>query len=118
MSDLVVTCPKQRWRDWLREGDAAGEPPTGQLYQWQLSSWSRPPIERGDRLYMVAHARLRGWAPVVRVEWCADDHVWLIIRGGGAVACTIDGQVTGFPGWRPRWWPREAEQPFPDWRHP
>lgn len=39
-----------------------------------------------------------------------------LVRRAGAVAVTIPEPITGFRGWRYRWWPREAEVPFPDWR--
>lgn len=32
------------------------------------------------------------------------------------MACTIPAPVTGFRGWRYRWWSRDDEIPFPDWR--
>jgi hypothetical protein len=34
------------------------------------------------------------------------------VRGGGAVACTIDEPIVGFRGWRNRWWNREDEKPL------
>lgn len=116
MTDLVVTCPRPLWRTWLREGDAAGEPPTGQLYQWELSGRARPPIDTGDRLYVVAFDRLRGWAPVTDLR--LEGGRWLIIRAGDAIACTIPDPIPGFRGWRRRWWPLEVERPFPHWRQP
>lgn len=30
MTDVVVTVPKGIWFDWIAEGDAVGEPPTGE----------------------------------------------------------------------------------------
>jgi len=32
--DLVGTCPKTLWKEWLEEGDCAGEPPSGYSYCW------------------------------------------------------------------------------------
>ena len=34
MVDLVGTCPKGFWADWIAEGDAAGDPATGEEYGW------------------------------------------------------------------------------------
>jgi hypothetical protein len=45
-----------------------------------------------------------------------DDQVKEQLVRHGAVAVTIPERIHGFRGYRQRWWPREAEQPFPDWR--
>jgi hypothetical protein len=113
--DLVVTVPKWFWPEWIAEGDAAGEPETGEEWGFHLGG-PRPDAGPGDRLYVVAHGRLRGWAPVTRLA--ATDHGWAICRRGGAVACTIREPIPGFRGWRRRWWERSAELPFPRWREP
>jgi hypothetical protein len=113
VSDLVVTVPKPMWFDWLDEGDAAGEPATGEEWGFYLGG-IRPAIEPGERLYVVAHGLLRGYAHVTRVSYTGND--WVICRGGDAVACTIAEPVQGFRGWRRAWWRREDELPFPDWR--
>lgn len=113
MSDLVGTCPKDFWAEWLAEGDAAGESPTGQEYGWYTGHSLARSARPGDRFYVVAHAKLRGYAPVVRVEGR-----WAIIRSGGAVAVTITEPIPGFRGLRLRWWSRDAEVEFPDWRTP
>lgn len=116
MVDLVGTCPKGLWLEWLAEGDAAGEPETGQLYEWRTRDPKVGRTRRGDRFYVVAHGRLRGWAPVIRVVSYSGG--WAIVRGGSAVACTIAAKIPGFRGLRARWWPREDEVPFPEWRTP
>jgi hypothetical protein len=133
MADLVVTCPRFFWREWLAEGDLAGgdSPLSSTEWGWYIGG-RRPPIGRGDRLYVVAWDRLRGWAPVTRllgVDYSATPHgayvdaatlshsdQWCICRRGGAQAVTIPGRIAGFRGWRRPWWPREAEVPFPDWQ--
>ena len=33
--DLVGTCPKGFWKEWLAEGDCAGDPPGDTLYCWK-----------------------------------------------------------------------------------
>jgi hypothetical protein len=108
--DLVGTCPKDEWLEWLAEGDAAGEWPTGEEYGWYTSHWRRATIRPGERLYVVAWGRLRGWAPVLRVDRAC------IVRSGGAVACTIAEPIKGFRGLMLPWWRRADELPFPDWR--
>jgi hypothetical protein len=131
MADLVVTCPKGFWAEWLAEGDPAGVPWSGQEWGWYIGG-RRPPIEPGDRLYVVAWDRLRGYAPVTRLmglsyevtphgDWVearsitASDR-WCICRRGDAVAVTVPEIIPGFRGWRRPWWPREAEAPFAgDW---
>lgn len=118
MSDVVVTCPKRLWLDWLDEGDLPGDQPSGDEYAFWLGG-PRPRIEPGARVYVVAHGKLRGYAPLTRIELAgAPAFGFALIRGGGAVACTIDAPVTGFRGWRYRFWQREDERPFPDWRQP
>jgi hypothetical protein len=113
MPDLVVTVPRGLWLDWIDEGDAVGEPETGETWGFFLG-WRKPPIEPGERLHVVAHDRLRGYAPVTAVEQI--DGRWAIGRKGGAVAVTIDQRIEGFRGWRKVWWRRDAERPFPDWK--
>jgi hypothetical protein len=113
MPDLVVTCPKHLWFDWLDEGDCVGEPSTGEEWGFFLGG-IRPRIERGERLYVVSWDRLRGYAPVTRVVHT--DRGWAICREAGAVSCTIDNPIPGFRGWRLRWWRRSDEVPFPDWQ--
>ncbi len=113
MSDLVVTVPKNLWWEWIAEGDAAGEPETGEEWGFYVGR-ARPPIGAGERLYIVAWGRLRGYAPVTSVVDTFGG--WCICRRGGAIAATLDVPITGFRGWRRVWWNRDAERPFPDWR--
>ena len=114
MPDLVVTCPKDFWEEWIAEGDAAGDPPTGEEWGWFMRSTHRPPIKPGERLYVVAHGKLRGYAPVTRVApW---ESGWAICRQGLAVAVTIAQTIPGFRGYRRVWWNRDEEKPFPEWK--
>lgn len=112
MVDLVGTCPKNFWEEWIDEGDAAGDPVSGAEWWWVTRHQYRFLIKPGDRFYVVAHGKLRGYAPVTKYECNA------IMRKGGAVACTIDEAIPGFRGLRIRWWDRSAERPFPEWRTP
>src|SRR5208282_3823533 len=115
--DLVGTCPKDFWLEWIAEGDAAGDPSTGQEWGWYTRSRTAKLIRPGDRFYVVALMKLRGWAPVTRVQDTGDGD-FVICRRGNAVACTIDLPIPGFQGLRPIWWSRKQEKPFPDWRTP
>ena len=115
MSDVVVTVPKELWGDWIAEGDAVGEPESGEEGGFFLGG-AKPPCLPGDRCYIVAHGKVRGYAPVVRVA--RTEYGWAICRKGGAVAATIEQPIVGFRGWRPVWWSRDDERPFPDWRTP
>lgn len=115
MSDIVVTVPKDRWREWLSEGDLADEPYAG-LEEYHFYVPTAPAIDPGERVYVVAHGKLRGYAPLVRVDRTASG--FGLVRHGGAVAVTLDQPVRGFQGWRYRWWDRTEERPFPDWRSP
>ena len=109
MVDLVGTCPKDFWPDWIEEGDAAGRPESGTEWGWWTNHHLRTAGRPGDRFYVVAHGRLRGWAPIVRVDRGC------IIRRGGAVACTISQKIPGFRGLRVRWWSREEEEVYSEW---
>lgn len=118
MSDYVVTVPKHLWWDWIAEGDLPGDAPTGE--DWAFYQGGSPPAEfthgvhRDARLYVVAHGRLRGYAPITRVV--LTERGFAFCRGGAAVACTIDERIVGFRGYRKRWWDRAIEQPFPSWQ--
>lgn len=131
MSDIVVTVPKNfRYGNaapglaaWLSEGDAPGEPWSGDLYEF--GTWGFcPDIRPGERVYVVCSGRIVGYAPLVALEF--DGQVIgprqpipqkrqgriILVRGGGAVASTIPQPVTGFRGWRRRWWDRAVERPI------
>lgn len=112
MSDLVVTVPKTFWREWLAEGDCAGDRPTG--VEWGFYVGTKPPIAPDQRLYIVAWGRLRGFALVTRVV--QTERGWAICRAGGAQAITIAQPIPGFRGFRHRWWERSTEVPFPNWK--
>ena len=120
MADLVVTVPKESWTRWIEEGDPADEPESGE--EWGFFVSSRPRIEAGERLYVVAWGRVRGYAPVTavrRVQHPSDPGgraCYAICRKGGAQAVTIFASVGGFRGVRERWWSLEEERPFPEWR--
>lgn len=111
--NLVVTVPKWLWCQWIDEGDAAGEPETGGEWGFFLGG-NKPPIGPGDKLYIVAHGRLRGYAPVTRLM--QTERGWAICRKGGGVAVTIDEPIQGFRGFRKVWWPEAAEKSFPSWK--
>ena len=55
---------------------------------------------------------------MVRVDVGGDGKSYAIIRHGGGVAATIDEAIPGFRGLRLRWWKREDEKPFENWRTP
>lgn len=125
MSDVVVTVPKTFTHPyapgkvglaaWVAEGDAAGQPWTGDL--WDFTTYGgRPSIAPGERVYVVCEGKLRGYAPLV--ELIAEGRCLTFMRGGGAVAVTIQAPITGFRGWRYRWWERADEVPFPEWTTP
>lgn len=116
MADVVVTVPKRFGLvAWIAEGDPAGAPWSGNI--WHFNLWGRPPqIAPGERVYVVYNGKLRGYAPLVRISRAGPD--FSLVRHGGAVAVTIDEEITGFRGYRYRWWEIEQERPFPDWRIP
>ena len=114
MADVVVTVPKSFGLDtWIAEGDPAGEPWSGELWAFYIGG-ARPNISPAERVYVVNNGRLRGYAPLVRLDW--DGSRGALIRGGGAVAVTIQQYIQGFQGWRYRWWKQEDEYPFENWK--
>ena len=118
MADVVVTVPKWYWEDWLAEGCLAGEfYPHLSHPQWVFTVPTAPKIDPDERVYVVAHGSLRGYAPLIEIDYETFGKFGLV-RGGGAVALTIPGPIKGFRGYRYRWWDREVEQPFPDWQAP
>lgn len=116
MTDLVGTCPKDFWLEWIAEGDAAGDAPTGEEWGWYTRDSLALQTKPGDRFYVVAHGMLRGWAPVTRLHVAGGDSGFIICRHAGAVACTVPTPIPGFRGLRTRWWDRAAEIEFPDWK--
>ena len=116
MSDIVVTVPKSFGLDtWIEEGDAAGEPWSGELWDYRTAG-NRPRIQPGERVYVVFNGKVRGYAPLV--ELIVEGRRLTFMRGGGAVVVTVPETIIGFRGWRYRWWDRSVEQPFPEWRIP
>lgn len=116
MADVVVTVPKAMWHEWIGEGDLPGDEP-----QWDSHFWiggGLPDIQPGDRVYVVSHGRVRGYAPLFQTERRCRlrPSRACLLRRGEAVAVTIPEIVRGFQGWRYRWWERDAELPFPDWQ--
>lgn len=114
MADLVGTCPLDFWQEWIAEGDAAGDPYSGEEWGWFTSHRDAALIRPGDRFYVASHGRIRGYAPVTRVV--KRERGYVICRRGDAVAVTIDETVPGFRGLLARWWEYSAERPFPDWK--
>jgi len=130
MASVVVTVPKKLWSPWIQEGDAAGDPETGE--EWGFYTFgANPTIEPGERVYIVAHGLLRGYAPLTRLVFTpfkgaksqrAHGRV-VFCRKGGAVACTLmapGGQrkmpIRGFRGWQYAWFKDDAVVPFPEWK--
>ena len=122
--DLVGTCPKTFWKEWLEEGDCAGEPETGHYYAWLSRHRLAHALvrifdhEETYRFYVVAHGKLRGYAIVEGLDITPVRKDIKIIRKGQAVAVTIPEPIPGFRGLRKRWWDRDDEISFPDWRKP
>ena len=47
--DLVGTCPKDFWEEWIVEGDAAGEPETGEEWHWYTGHHLARSTKPGER---------------------------------------------------------------------
>lgn len=113
MPDVVVTVPMGVWSDWIAEGDLPGDQWSGATSYFNLAG-VLPNIKPGERVYVVAHGRLRGYAPLVHIV--ADGNRFALVRQSGAVAVTISDTIKGFRGWRYVWWARSEERPFPEWK--
>jgi hypothetical protein len=118
VSDVVVCVPMGQWESWIAEGDLPGEEAQYESHFWLRAAPAL--IWPGDRVYIVAHGKLRGYAPLVRIEQrCQLNPARsCLVRDGGSVAVTISGTIRGFQGARYRWWDRADEVPFPDWQAP
>ena len=126
MSDVCVTVPKWKWAEWIGEGDTLGvdgsEAPAAWegRYEYGFGLPTVPNIARGERVYIVAHGRLRGYSPLVYIDCTTPERfgrgVCALVREGGGVAVTIPERVRGFQGYQYRWWDRADEEPFPGWR--
>lgn len=105
---------------WIAEGDAAGDQDSGEEW-WFTTYGTIPAFVPGCRLYVVCEDRLRGYAPITRIMF-DESRVrhgrapLAFVRLGGAVAMTIPERITGFRGYRRRWWDRSQEVPFPEWK--
>ena len=120
MTDVVVTVPMRLWDEWIAEGNLPGEPPSGYRSHFWLWGGRLPRIGPGERVYVVAHGKLRGYAPLVGIERRCElnGSAGCLMRDGYAEAVTIPEPIRGFQGWRYRWWDRALEMPCPDWRTP
>lgn len=115
MADICVTLPLSfGLREWVDEGDPAGTPWSGEEWHWYMGGYPPRHLVPGDRVYVVHNGKLRGYAPLVRVE--RTDRGYALVRHGGAEAVTIAEHIPGFRGPRARWWAREDERAFPEWR--
>ena len=115
--DVVVTVPKSfGLAHWIAEGDAAGEPESGEEWGFFLGGSPQKRIEPGERVYIVYNGKVRGYAPLVRIQ--RTDRGYALVRRGGAVAVTTARPVPVFRGFRYRWWERFEEVPFPEWQTP
>lgn len=130
MSDVVVTVPMGLWETWLDEGDLAysqqGDIPApwSGKFDYGFNLYGRQPkIELGERVYIVAHGKLRGYSPLVEIEqhstrFGGSGRGYALVRRGDPVAVSIADPIRGFQGWRYRFWRREDEIAFPDWMVP
>lgn len=115
MADVLVTVPLSFGLDtWIAEGDAAGQPWSGNEWDFYMGG-ARPVIKPGERVYVCYNGKLRGYAPLVRID-SQGQWRYSLVRHGDAVAVTIPEYIRGFRGWRYRFWALEDEVPFPDWK--
>lgn len=114
--DVVVTVPRSFGLDrWIAEGDPAGAKWSGQVWHFYLGN-RKPKIEPGERVYVVYNGKLRGYAPLVRIDYDDWTDRYALVRHNGAVALTVPYPIVGFRGFRYRFWDTADEVPFPDWQ--
>ena len=118
VTDVACTVPKGLLEEWLAEGDWPGDPHGDMESHFWVPTL--PKIETGERVYIVAHGKLRGFAPLIRTELSCVLRRGrsCLVRNGNAVPVTIPEEIRGFQGWRYRFWSRDDEIPFPDWKTP
>jgi len=116
--DIVVTLSKSfGLQRWIEEGDPAGTEWGGQKWGWHIGKKAPTKINPGERVYVVYDKHLIGYSPLLYIEKSSGMMPgYVMVRGGNAVAVTIDAQIKSFRGFRYRWWQREIERPFPEWR--
>lgn len=128
MADVVVTVPQRLWIEWCGEGDCAlplATPDRPSMWsgvqEYGFVVNSRPKINPGERVYVVAFNALRGYAPLVRIDTDVRkfgyERGFALVRRGEAVPVTLVNPVAGFQGYRYRWWDYEDEMPFRDWQN-
>lgn len=131
MTDVVVTVPYPLFATWVQEGDAPGTTWSGHYSYFVLYGPQPTLLERGDRVYIVSHGKLRGYAPLAFItEHIPEDiphypGAWALVRKGQAQAVTIMDpekgcplHIRGFRSWRYRNWKRGDEVSFPTWDQP
>jgi hypothetical protein len=111
--DLLVTVPKLLWQEWIAEGDVPDTTWSGLESYFYLGS-VRPNIAPGERVYISSFDRLRGYAPLVRLDYIQGRYA--LVRHGHAVACTIDQKIPGRQGFQYRFWSYDDEKAFSDWQ--
>lgn len=115
--DVVVTLPKRfGLKAWIAEGDPAGTEWSGEEWGWYMGGNPPTKLDPGDRVYVVYSGHLIGYSPLVCIRENLYMLGYVLVRRGDAVAVTIDERIRGFQGYRYRWWDREQERPFPEWK--
>lgn len=115
--DLVVTVPQSfGLKNWIAEGDLPGQEWSGEEWHFYLAG-PVPDINPGERVYVVYKGKLRGYAPLVRIERYGPNS-YALVRHNDAQAVTIDEPIKGFRGFRYRFWEYSQEKPFPGWSQP
>jgi hypothetical protein len=112
--DIIVTLPKSfGLQNWIEEGsDLPGNPWSGEEWHW-YSGGPVPNIKPSERVYVCYKGKLRGYAPLVRIE--RNGRGYALVRHNDAVAVTINKYIQGFRGFRYRFWNYDDEISFPNW---
>lgn len=111
MADVVVSCPKAAWQTWSEQA-ASG------LVVFDLGYRLPGKWNPGDRVYVVAHGRVRCWMELGKVGHDPITGQLQLVLIGQPLPVTTSEEIRGFQGARMRWWPRDQERDFPGWREP
>ncbi len=117
MGDLVVALgTPERWRELVGAVPVLESSSGSDLFALPVTDRGgpRPAIGPGDRVYLVAWGRVRGYVRMAKLSNTLDG--WVLGCSSAVVPTTIPAVgIATFRGAKAPWWKRPDEQPFPGW---